>query len=119
MSKLETTEAHSLSSTQNSRGHNEEHLNSPEGELVHRLKLAIDDRGRYDYRLNDMSAGYAAGKGIASHAARREIEDHFKNHFGKTPHQYLEDRFSERRNSREDTGARRNTERSRGDDYER
>lgn len=52
-------------------------------------------------------------------AARREIEDHFKNHFGKTPHQYLGNRFSERRNSRDKTSARRTFERPRGDDYER
>lgn len=77
MPEHEITQNRSTGGAHASRENGGETYNTPEAELVHRLKAAIDDRGRYDFRLSDMSAGYAAAKGISPHAARHEIEDHF------------------------------------------
>ncbi len=66
-------------------------------ELVFKLKQSIDNQGRYAYRLNDMSAGYAAGKGIQTEEARKEIEASFTKNIGKSPKDYLEQRFETRK----------------------
>lgn len=71
-------------------------LGEVEQDLVYRLKGAIDQRGHYSYRLNDMSIGYAAGRGIHETAAKFEIESKFAEKFGATPHEYLEHQFKER-----------------------
>jgi len=65
--------------------------------MLHRIKAAIDEKGRYSYRLNDMAAGYAAGKGISSIAARKNIEDQFIQQFNVSPKTYLEAHYDEMR----------------------
>ncbi len=66
-------------------------------ELVLKLKIAIDQRGRYSYRLDDMASGYAAGKGISLSDAKRSIEDRFRREVGQTPQEYLDARYAARR----------------------
>jgi len=80
----------------------------PDQELVYRIKNAIDSRGRYSFRLADMSAGFAAGQNISNAAARRTIEDRFTEQLGLSPQQYLDRHYSERRqeNGRESTRPR-------------
>lgn len=70
---------------------------SPDQELVYRLKAAIDQRGRYAFRLNDMAAGYAAAQGISNAAARSAIEERFTQALGKSPQEYLDRHYDERR----------------------
>lgn len=72
---------------------------SAEQELVYRLKTAIDSRGRYSFRLSDLSAGYAAGKGISVVAARQEIENEFSRQTGHSPQEYLDKHYQELKNS--------------------
>ena len=66
-------------------------------EMVFKLKQSIDNNGRYAYRLNDMSAGYAAGKGVSNAEARKEIEASFAKQVGKSPKAYLEQHFETRK----------------------
>jgi hypothetical protein len=72
---------------------------TPDQALVHRLKTAIDQRGRYAFRLDDMSAGYAAGQGVSFADARKAIEVRFEQEFGRTPHGYLDRHYADRRES--------------------
>ena len=72
----------------------------PEKELLYSLKSTIDRSGRYNFRLEDFSLGYAAAGGISSRAAKREISEKFENHFGISPKQYLERSFEQNRASR-------------------
>lgn len=88
-------------------------LGEVEQDLVYRLKGAIDQRGRYSYRLNDMSIGYAAGRGIHETAAKFEIESKFAEKFGVTPHKYLEHQFKERDELRQANGQGENQSRTR------
>lgn len=67
-----------------------------ETDMLYRLKGAIDQNGRYSYRLNDMASGLSAGAGISTTEARYEIEEKFSNQFGVSPHEYLERQFSQR-----------------------
>ena len=69
-------------------------LNQEERELASRLKSAIDRNGKYSYRLDDMTAGFAAGRNIPSYDARESIEDIFSETYRCTPHEYLERRFN-------------------------
>ncbi len=69
----------------------------PDQELAYRLKSAIDQRGRYSFRLDDMTAGFAAGRGISNTAARTLIESQFTQHMGMSPQQYLDQRYQEQR----------------------
>lgn len=71
-----------------------------EQELVFQLKTAIDQRGRYSYRLNDMAAGYAAGKKVSVMKARTLIEESFERHTGQSPQQYLDQHYTELKQSR-------------------
>ena len=73
------------------------HTADPEQEMLYKLKAAIDQRGRYAYRLNDMAAGYAAGRGISAMTARIEIENRFAETFGHSPHKYLEYHYDQLR----------------------
>lgn len=68
-----------------------------EQELLFKLKGAIDQNGRYSYRLNDLATGYAAGRGIPVMSARLAIEDKFAQQFGLGPKEYLERHYNERR----------------------
>jgi len=70
---------------------------TPDQELVFRLKTAIDQRGRYSFRLDDMAAGFAAGQKITNAAARRAIEDRFTEQMGHSPKEYLDRHYDERR----------------------
>jgi hypothetical protein len=90
---------------------------SSEQELVFRVKSAIDQKGRYDFRLNDMAAGYAAAQGVSHATARRDIEGHFTDQVGLSPHEYLERHFQEKnRDKRENSHSGR---RERDQDRER
>ncbi len=76
-------------------------LNSEERELASRLKNAIDQNGRYRFRLQDMTAGFAAGRNVPAIEARGQIEDMFTETYRCTPHEYL-DRYYKRVNERMD-----------------
>jgi len=73
---------------------------SPEVEMVLKLKIAIDDRGRYAYRLKDMAAGYAAASGINRFEAQLEIERKFESTVGCSPKQYLDQHYNMMRGQR-------------------
>lgn len=62
-----------------------------------KLKLAIDQRGQYAYKLNDFATGYAAGKGISSTEARQQIEEQFRRDIGHSPKEYLDQCFQARK----------------------
>lgn len=91
----------------------------PQQDLVYRLKTAIDQRGRYSFRLDDMAAGYAAGQGISASNARRAIEERFTAQFGHSPHEYLEQHYAERREEKDRSSLDRAPESSRGGEMER
>ena len=64
-----------------------------ERELVSRLKAAIDRNGRYSYRLDDMAAGFSAGRGLNPIAARMEIERKFTYTYDMSPKDYMDQRY--------------------------
>jgi hypothetical protein len=68
-----------------------------ETDMVYKLKTAIDQRGRYAYRLNDMASGFAAGRGVTPMEARAEIETSFRKTFGKSPQEYLDAHYEQLR----------------------
>lgn len=72
---------------------------TPDQDLVHRLKTAIDQRGRYAFRLDDMAHGYAAGQSVSFAEARKAIEARFEKEFGRAPHAYLDRHYASRRES--------------------
>jgi len=76
---------------------NPEHQQQAEQDMLYRLKSAIDGRGRYAYRLNDMASGYAAAHGMPATVARMEIEKKFTDQFGKSPQEYLDRHYEEMR----------------------
>lgn len=61
-----------------------------ENKMVSRLQDAIDDKGRYAYRLKDMAIGYAAAKGIKENEAKDEIKETFAKRMGVSLQGYLE-----------------------------
>lgn len=61
-----------------------------EHKMVSRLQDAIDDKGRYAYRLKDMAIGYAAAKGIKENEAKDEIKATFAKRMGISLQGYLE-----------------------------
>jgi len=67
-----------------------------ERKLVSRLQEAIDDRGRYSYRLKDLSIGYAAAKGCNELTAKEEINQIFKQQMGMGLQNYLDKHRLER-----------------------
>lgn len=69
----------------------------PDQELVYRLKSAIDQRGRYSFRLNDIAAGFASGRNVTPTTARQTIEKSFIEQLGLSPQQYLDRHYDERR----------------------
>lgn len=77
---------------------------SAKQEMVFKLKMAIDERGRYSYRLNDFASGFAAGKGVSVSEARSSIENEFERQIGTSPKQYLDQRFNARKNNGQDQG---------------
>ena len=83
-----------------SRGRNNGAKTNPEQEMILRLKTAIDDRGRYSYRLNDIAAGYAAGKGVSTTQARVHIEESFERQVGQSPQEYLDAHYAQLRQAR-------------------
>jgi len=70
-------------------------LKTEERELASRLKAVIDRSGRYSYRLDDMAAGFAAGRDITPIKARAEIERHFKSVYSVSPKEYMDRRYHE------------------------
>ena len=120
----QTSTANTMNEKQNSgntqqRGNGNAPELHPDQELVYRLKAAIDQRGRYSFRLNDMAAGFAAGQGISNAAARRAIEDRFTDQVGRSPQEYLDKHYDERRQQGQETVRSRSRQRDRGDDRER
>lgn len=71
--------------------------NRGEQELDYRLKGAIDQTGRYVGRLDDMTAGFAAGRNLPFIEARKAIEDSFAKQFGMRPQDYLDQHYDQRR----------------------
>lgn len=69
-------------------------------ELLFGLKSTIDRSGRYNYKLEDYALGYAAGAGMSSRAAKREISEKFEKQFGIAPKQYLERSWEQNRTQR-------------------
>ena len=67
-----------------------------ERELASRLRATIERNGRYSYRLDDMAAGFAAGRGISPTEARRNIENLFQTTYSCTPKEYMDQRFKDR-----------------------
>jgi hypothetical protein len=61
-----------------------------ENKMVSRLQDAIDDKGRYAYRLKDIAIGYAAAKGIKENEAKDEIKASFEKRMGVSLQGYLE-----------------------------
>jgi hypothetical protein len=76
---------------------NEIRSGQAEQEMLFKLKGAIDQHGRYSYRLNDLSTGYAAGRGVPIMSARHAIEHKFEQEFGISPKMYLDQHYEERR----------------------
>lgn len=70
-----------------------------EQDMLYKLKITIGEEGRYADKLNDIAVGYAAAKGQDVSAARSEIEQKFETTFGRTPHEYLELHFEQRRSN--------------------
>jgi hypothetical protein len=87
---------------------------SPDQELVYRLKAAIDSRGRYSFRLNDMAAGLAAGQGLSAAAARRTIEEKFTAQLGQSPQESLDRHCDDRRENGRSVERDRTNERGNG-----
>lgn len=69
----------------NGHGHS-----ATERKLASRIQDAIDDRGRFSYKLKDLSMGFAAGRGISEQDARDEITQIFTKEIGQSPQEYLE-----------------------------
>lgn len=86
---------------------------TPDQDLVHRLKTAIDQRGRYAFRLDDMAHGYAAGQSVSFADARKAIEARFEQEFGRTPHAYLDRHYANQRESAEKAAPERAAQSSR------
>lgn len=61
-----------------------------EKKLTAKLRDSVDDRGNYRYKLNDLSLGYAVGKGIDQHEAKQEIRNLFEREYGVEIKTYLE-----------------------------
>jgi hypothetical protein len=74
---------------------------STDQQMVYGLKTAIDQRGRYSYRLNDMALGFAAGKQTSTLAARAEIEDRFTQSIGRSPQEYLNEHYRQLKDTRD------------------
>ena len=91
----------------------------PDQELVYRLKTAIDQRGRYSFRLDDMAAGFAAGQNISNAAARRAIEDRFTEQMGHSPKEYLDRHYDERRELNQGSNRSFSRQRDNGQDRSR
>ena len=67
--------------------------------MAYALKAQIDQYGKYSYRLSDMAIGYAAAAGTNRFAAKAEIENKFQKCFGQSPHDYLQNHYSQRRDA--------------------
>ncbi len=83
--------------TKNTPKNSQDQHKQAEQDMLYRLKSAIDGRGRYAYRLNDMASGYAAANGMPATVARMEIERKFTDQFGKSPQEYLDRHYEEMR----------------------
>jgi hypothetical protein len=77
-------------------------LPASDQELVYRLKAAIDARGRYSFRLDDMAAGLSVGNGVSHVEARKNIEERFKTHLGQSPQEYLDRHYEQRRQNEQE-----------------
>lgn len=92
------TETHpSATQTQHTANHQEAQRIDPVHDMVYTLKSQIDQNGKYKYRLNDMAVGYAAGSGKNRFEAKAEIQDKFEQVVGQSPHDYLQQHYSQMR----------------------
>lgn len=85
-----TTEEHAPGNGNSNGYDNAIRHNAAERKMVSRLQEAVDDRGRYSYRLKDLAIGYAAAQGCTEHAAKEKINDAFEREMGTTLQGYLE-----------------------------
>jgi|GEM_PF-3403094 len=75
-----------------------------EQDMLYKLKSGIDQNGSYKYRLNDLSTGFGAGRGINVVDARTEIIEKFEKQFGKDPYKYMNDLFEKRQEMTQSNG---------------
>lgn len=61
-----------------------------DNKLASRLQDAIDERGRYSYKLKEYALGYAAGAGINEEEAKEKIKAIFEERIGVSIQSYLE-----------------------------
>jgi hypothetical protein len=61
-----------------------------DNKLASRLQDAIDERGRYSYKLKEYALGYAAGAGINEDEAKEKIKAVFEERIGVSIQDYLE-----------------------------
>jgi len=66
-------------------------------ELLYGIKSDIDREQQYGDRMKDRASGYAAGRGISQEEAYQEISAAFGQKFGRSPHDYLQNLFDQRR----------------------
>jgi hypothetical protein len=88
----------------NSMNQDEGTLGVTHQELAYKIKGAIDQRGRYSYKLSDMASGLAAGTGKTQAEARQVIEDEFKKQTGHSPMDYLERQYAIRKQNEQNRG---------------
>ena len=82
----------------------------PDQELAYRLKSAIDQKGRYSFRLNDLAAGFASGRNVSHTMARQTIEKQFSEQMGMSPQEYLDRHYAERRQKLQEIERSRSTQ---------
>jgi len=73
-------------------------------DMLYKLKSGIDQNGSFKYRLNDLSTGYAAGRGVNAMEARAEIIQKFEKQFGKDPMDYMNDLYQKRQEMTQGNG---------------
>lgn len=103
----ENTRTHSNTQTTPSRSHKKTgHDAKAQAELdmLYKLKSGIDQNGSFKYRLNDLSTGYASGRGINAMEARAEIIQKFEKQFGKDPMDYMNDLYQKRQEMTQSNG---------------
>lgn len=70
--------------------------NEAEKEMAWAIRGSINRSGRYSYEVDRLSLGFAAGKGISTYEARKQVESIFQKEMQLTPKQYLERHRQER-----------------------
>ncbi|MCH6256470.1 hypothetical protein MLD52_07920 [Puniceicoccaceae bacterium K14] len=110
--KLETAKPNGKSNgaTQNGNGlagHDEMMSEHAFQSLIHRVKSGIDENGKYKDQMYDISAGYAAAKGLSIIAVKSQIEARFTQEFDISPRDYLDAHYDELRENGYDVAPQR------------